>query len=127
MRARKPSALTIRLKIDAGHGWRPQLCHPFGSANWPISKPPRPNFYDNSCTDLVNPSRPAYSAPADDPARARALAPHKQSTSLKSGNKMRVIPVFHRSNFEVDCCDFCFEGRRLIICLICAGVLPRTS
>jgi hypothetical protein len=44
------------------------------------------------------------------PLRAGALAPHKQSISLKSGDKMRVIPAFHRSSFEVGiACDFCFE------------------
>jgi len=60
--------------------------------------------------------------------RAPALAPHKQSISLKTGDKMGVIPAFHRSSFEVGiACDFCFVGRRLSICLICAGVLPRTS
>src|SRR5262249_18503773 len=30
------------------------------------------------------------------------LAPHKQSASLKSGDKMRVISAFHRSSFEVE-------------------------
>ena len=59
------------------------------------------------------------------PLRAGALAPHKQSISLKSGDKMRVIPAFHRSSFEVGiACDFLLRGRRLSICLICAGVLP---
>ena len=47
---------------------------------------------------------------------------------LKSGDKIRVIPAFHRSSFELGIAgDFCFVGRRLSICLICAGVLPRTS
>jgi hypothetical protein len=54
--------------------------------------------------------RSGTSLPADDPLRAGALAPHKQSISLKSGDKMRVIPAFHRSSFEVGiACDFCFE------------------
>jgi hypothetical protein len=36
---------------------------------------------------------------------------------------------FHWSSFDPDdvAFDFDFVGRRLSICLICAGVLPRTS
>jgi hypothetical protein len=94
MRARKPSALTIQLKIHVGREWRPQLCHRFGSANWPISKPPRPNFYDNSCTDLVNPSRPAYSAPADDPAQGARSGTAQTIEILKIWQQDESYPRF---------------------------------
>jgi hypothetical protein len=81
--------------------------------------------------ELKTPNLGRSSRQADDPvqgARSTSGTRTNNRLPLESDEKMRVIPAFHRSSFEVGiACDFCFVGRRLSICLICAGVLPRTS